>query len=228
MQPYFLPYIGYWQLINYVDKFVIYDNIQYTKKGWINRNKILQNGKASTFTIPLKKDSDYLNIIDRRISPEFNKQSFLSKIKFSYSKSSRSKEILVLMEKIIQNNSSNLFTFIYCSIIQICKFLDIDSSKLIISSEIPVNHNLKSQKKIISICKELKCLEYINPIGGETLYSKSEFKKEGVKLNFLKSNQIVYKQFNNEFLPSLSILDVLMFNDIKKVKEIINNEFLIK
>ena len=54
MQPYFLPYIGYWQLLSAVDQFVVYDNIKYTKKGWINRNRFLRDGTDAVFTIPLK------------------------------------------------------------------------------------------------------------------------------------------------------------------------------
>ena len=223
MQPYFLPYIGYWQLINCVDKFVIYDNVEYTKKGWINRNRLLLNSQPSTFTIPLKKDSDYLSISDRSIAQDFNRKSFLSKVRNSYSKSPNCNHIIPLVEKIINFKSNNLFIFILESINQICNYIDIDFSKIIISSEIPINHDLKAEEKIITICKELNCIEYINPIGGEKLYSKSRFKKEGIKLQFLESNKIIYKQFGCDFIPSLSILDHLMFNDIQKIQNQINN-----
>ena len=223
MQPYFLPYIGYWQLINYVDKFIIYDNIEYTKKGWINRNRLLLNSQPYTFTIPLKKDSDYLTISDREIAQSFNRKSFLSKVKNCYSKSPNFVEVNPVIKKIINSNSSNLFMFILESIRQICNYIDIDFSKIIISSKIPINHDLKSEKKIISICKEIGGTEYINPIGGQKLYSESNFKKENIKLRFLESNKITYKQFDNEFIPFLSILDHLMFNDIDEIKKQVKN-----
>ena len=71
MQPYFLPYIGYLQLLNSVDKFILYDDIEYTKKGWINRNRIVD---GEIITLPLKKDSDYLNVVERRLSDDWRKQ----------------------------------------------------------------------------------------------------------------------------------------------------------
>ncbi len=84
MQPYFVPYLGYFQLISAVDKFVVYDNIEYTKKGWINRNRILINNKDSMLTINLKKSSDFDNVINKEISNEFNRKKVLNKIKTSY------------------------------------------------------------------------------------------------------------------------------------------------
>ena len=81
MQPYFLPYIGYFQLIKSVDKFVVYDNIQYIKNGWINRNRLLQNSKDQYFTLPIKNDSNFLDINDRYISKNFDKKNF-PKIKY--------------------------------------------------------------------------------------------------------------------------------------------------
>ena len=86
MQPYFFPYIGYWQLMNAVDQFVLYDNIQYTKKGWITRNRFLRDGNAIYFSLPIKKDSDYLNICDRYLTDGFEKEAskILRQIKSAY------------------------------------------------------------------------------------------------------------------------------------------------
>ncbi len=75
MQPYFFPYIGYFQLINTVDEFVVYDNIEFTKKGWINRNRILVNGKDEYITLPIKKDSDFLHVKDRFLAETWSKDS---------------------------------------------------------------------------------------------------------------------------------------------------------
>ena len=82
MQPYFLPYIGYWQLMAAVDTFVIYDNIKYTKKGWINRNRMLLNGEAVTFSLPLAKDSDDLDVVQRRLADTFQRAKLLAQLVF--------------------------------------------------------------------------------------------------------------------------------------------------
>ena len=228
MQPYFFPYIGYFQLINSVDEFVIYDNIQYTKKGWINRNRILLNGKDTLFTVPLKKDSDFLDVVNREISKDWikNRVKVLNQIKSSYKKAPFFNDVFPLVEKCIINEESNLFKFIYDSLSYINDFLGI-KTKIIISSSIDMNHELKSKDKVIEICKKLNSDNYINSIGGMELYDKEEFKKSGIELKFIKSNQIVYEQFSDNFIPWLSIIDVMMFNSKDKLNEYLKNYTLI-
>lgn len=226
MQPYFLPYIGYWQLINAVDTFVVYDNIQYTKKGWFNRNRYLQNNKDVFFTIPLKKDSDYLNVNERLISKEFNKTKFLAKFKNAYSKAPYLKESLPVLEEIIMFNDENLFNYNLNSIYKICNFLEINT-KIVVSSSVGIDHSLRAQDKVIAICKVLKANVYINPEGGMELYSKDEFKAEQLDLKFIKSNNIEYKQFDNDFVPWLSIVDLMMFNSREEIQKMLNNYQLI-
>ncbi len=221
MQPYFLPYIGYWQLINAVDSFVIYDNIQYTKKGWFNRNRFLLNGKDSLFTIPLKKDSNFLDVNERIISPDFNKRKLLSQLQNAYAKAPYKKEIMPFIEDIINYQNDNLFQYIYNSVAKIVDFLDINTN-ITVSSTININHEYKSKDKVIALCKALNAKTYINPIGGTKLYNKAEFEENGINLKFIKTNQIEYKQFNNVFVPNLSIIDVLMFNSKEEVKEMLN------
>lgn len=224
MQPYFFPYIGYFQLIRSVDEFVIYDNIEYTKKGWINRNRILMNGKDRLITLPIKKDSDFLNVVDRQISTDWNKErvKLLNQIKSSYNKATYFNEVFPILQNIIMNNKDNLFDFIFDSIISLNKYLDI-KTKMVISSSLSIDHNLKSKYKVIEICKNLKADVYINSIGGVELYDKKEFQSNYIKLNFLKSKPIVYKQFNNDFIQWLSIIDVMMFNSKSKIDEYLNS-----
>lgn len=228
MQPYFMPYIGYFQLINSVDKFVIYDNIQYTKKGWINRNRILVNGKDQLVTLSIKKDSDYLNVVDRELSESWNKDKnkMLNVIKAAYSKAPYFEDSYELISQCLNNPESNLFRFIYDSIILINGYLDI-KTPVIISSTINTNHTLKSQDKVLSLCKSQNADVYINSIGGVSLYDKETFKRHEIELNFIKSNPIQYKQFNNEFVPWLSIIDVLMFNSKEEIKKYLTNYILI-
>jgi hypothetical protein len=228
MQPYFLPYIGYFQLINSVDEFIIYDNIQYTKKGWINRNRILSNGKDHLITLPIKKDSDYLDVVKRELSKswEKDKSKMLNIIKSSYGKSPYFQETFELISKCLNNSEVNLFKFIYDSIVLMNDHLEI-KTPIIISSTIDTDHTLKSQDKVLSLCKEQNADIYINSIGGVELYNKETFKQNNIELNFIKSNPIQYTQFNNEFVPWLSIIDVMMFNSRDQIKEYLNNYTLI-
>jgi len=228
MQPYFLPYIGYWQLINNVDEFVIYDNIQYTKNGWINRNRYLLNEKDCLFTIPLKSDSNNLNIVDRYISENYDKNKLLNKFINCYKKALYFKNNFDIIEEIIRYDENNLFLYNLNSVKLICSYLDI-KTKISISSSINIDHkNLKAQDKVISICKELKSNIYINAIGGIDLYNKNIFEYNGLSLNFIKSNNIEYKQFDKKFVPWLSILDVMMFNSKEDIKNMLNQYQLIE
>lgn len=227
MQPYFLPYIGYFQLLNTVDKYVIYDNIQYTKKGWINRNRILQNGKDLLISIPLEKESDYLDVKERFISEGFDRKKLLNQIRESYRKAPYVETVMPVMEGIINYDDRNLFDFIFNSVEEICRYLNINT-EIIVSSTLNIDHSLKGQDKVIAISKELGATDYYNAIGGQELYNSDDFKKEDINLHFLSSNPIEYKQFNNDFVPWLSILDVMMFNSVDEIKEMLNNYKLVR
>lgn len=228
MQPYFFPYIGYFQLINSVDEFVIYDNIQFTKKGWINRNRILVNGKADYITLPIKKDSHDLNVKQRLLSEtwSFERKKILNRIVESYRKAPQFEQVYPLLENCLNAEISNLFDFIHNSLIETLSYLSI-TTKITISSSIRIDHELKSEIKVLEICKTKKAHTYINSIGGTELYKKDSFESNGIKLQFQESKPINYSQFNNEFIPWLSIIDVLMFNTKEEVRFFLNNYNLI-
>ena len=226
MQPYFFPYIGYFQLMNAVDVFVVYDNIQFTKKGWFHRNRILVNGKDKMFSVPLKKDSDYLDVAQRELADSFDNESqkIIRKIEASYQKAPCYKEVMPLVEECFQRSSGNLFDFIHTSLSLLTQFLQIDT-RIIISSSIDIDHTLKSQDKVLAICKKLNADVYINAIGGQDLYVAEAFRNEEIELHFIKTNPIEYKQFDNEFVPWLSIIDVMMFNSKDRIKEYLNGYY---
>lgn len=228
MQPYFLPYMGYFHLLNSVDEFVIYDNIQYTKKGWINRNRILVNGKDKLISLPLKKGSDYLNVIDRKLSDNWDgeRSKLLNLIKSSYKRSPQYSIVFPIIEKCIQFPDNNLFNFILNSLTQLNLFLEIDT-KVTISSAINIDHTLKSKDKVIAICKNLDATTYINAIGGQELYNVEDFKNHKLDLKFIKSSLLNYKQYKNEFIPWLSILDILFFNEKQDIIKHLNEYTLI-
>lgn len=224
MQPYIFPYIGYYQLINHVDKFVVYDNIQYTKKGWFNRNRILYNNEPQYFTIPIKNGSDYLNVNQRYISETWvkEKNKLLNKIKSSYQKAPYFDKTYSFIESIFSEDSYNLFDFLYSSLIKTCIYISIET-EIIVSSNLKIDHSLKSQDKVLAICKYLNAKTYTNPIGGISLYEKEVFKTENIELSFLQPDLSKYKQLNcNDFISHLSIIDVLMNNSVNDVKKMLN------
>lgn len=218
MQPYFFPYIGYFQLISAVDEFIVYDNIKYTKKGWINRNRILVNGSDTLISIPLKKDSDSLSVVQRELAPDFNKAKLTNQIKNAYIKAPQFSEVYPLIENIIQCEKVNLFEYIFNSIEKICNHLDINT-KFTISSKIEIDHTLKSQDKVIALCKKRGFSVYINPIGGGELYSSDAFESQGIELKFIQNNIRPYTQGRHDFVSHLSIIDVLMHCDKKSIRE---------
>lgn len=227
MQPYFFPYIGYWQLINAVDEFVILDDVNFIMRGYINRNSILLNGKAHLFSIPLEKPSQNKLINETKLNfSTKDKETFLKTITIAYKKTPYYNEVFPLIEKIILNSEVDLTKYIKNSIEIITKYLNIDT-KVLLSSEISKDNNLKAQARIIEINKQLNSNHYINPIGGLELYNKNDFEKEDILLNFLKTNIIAYPQFKNEFISNLSIIDILMFNSKEEIKEMLNDYELI-
>jgi len=224
MQPYFLPYIGYFQLMNAVDEFVVYDNIQYTKKGWINRNRILVDGRDAYITLPLKNDSDYLDVRDRSLAESWGveKNKMLNRIRAAYRKAPYFNSVFPMIEECILFEERNLFAFILHSLQQVKEYLNI-RTPVVISSSLLIDHELKAENKVIAICKARKADAYFNPIGGIQLYSKDRFKEQGLDLHFLKTNDFKYRQFNNDFVPLLSIIDVMMFNAQEEIKEYLDS-----
>ena len=218
MQPYFLPYIGYFQLIASVDKFVIYDNIKYTKKGWINRNRMLQNGADKIFSIPLAKASDRLDIVEREISPDFSRQKLLSQFRGCYLKAPYFEDVWPLIESIVLFQDENLFRYIENSIVLICDYLDIDT-EIIVSSTVAANHDLISQDRVLALCDARGANTYVNASGGMELYSKEIFQQKGINLKFIQSKSFEYAQFNNDFVPWLSVIDVVMYNSVEVIQE---------
>ena len=221
MQPYFFPYLDYWQLINAVDKYVIYDDVNYIKNGWINRNNILLNGKKHLLTIPLDGASPFLLINQIKMTSNFKlKEKLLKTLEQGCKKAPFYHSIYPIIVKMIMRKDLNIAQAIYESIKDITAYLNI-KTELILSSTLVKDNHLKGKDKVIHICHLLDGTEYYNAIGGMELYNTSDFKKNGIDLKFLKMGDVCYRQFNNEFIPSLSIIDVLMFNSIETVQKML-------
>ena len=227
MQPYFFPYIGYFQLIANSDVFVIYDDVNFIKKGWINRNSILVNNTSYLFSMPLQNVSQNKLINEIFISDlDKWKMDLLKTISSSYKKAPFYQDVYPLIEKIISFDELNLAIYIQNSIQNLCAYLNINT-KLIMSSEIVKNNGLKGENKIIDICLQLGATQYVNAIGGFELYTKENFRVKNIDLKFIKSEDIVYQQFKNEFKPWLSIIDVIMFNSVEVTRILLNKFELI-
>ncbi|QLE78824.1 WbqC family protein [Francisella sp. Scap27] len=224
MQPYFFPYIGYWQLINAVDVFVIYDDVNFIKKGYINRNNILLNNKSYRITLGLLGASQ--NKLINEISLGDNRQNLLKTVKQAYSKAPHFHHVYDMLEGVVITEENNLSLFLENLIKSVSNYIGINT-KFIKSSELQKDNSLRGQDKILQICEILGADIYINPVGGRQLYDKKSFSDKKIRLNFIEPSIIKYQQFGEEFHPHLSIIDVLMFNSVGSVKEILNNCILI-
>ncbi len=229
MQPYFFPYIGYFQLINAVDKFIVYDDVNFIKGGWINRNNVLVSKKPFLFTVPLENSSSFIQIDQTRLHSKFYenwKIKFLKSLEQSYKKAPFYNEVFFLIEKILNKDNDFISTLAVESIKEVCNYLDV-KTQIIETSKQYNNKYLNGQDRIISICQLEQAKYYINPIGGIDLYSKEDFKKNDIILNFIKAKPIEYKQFDNRFVSWLSIIDILMFNSKIEVVRMLNEYDLV-
>jgi hypothetical protein len=229
MQPYLFPYIGYFQLMNLADAFVVYDDVQFIKGGWINRNNILVSGNKKMFNLSLKKDSTFANINERFFDEtKFDKEivKFLRTIGQSYSKAPFFKETYNLLEDIFSCKERGLSEFITNSLMKINEYLGIRTS-IKVSSKLSYDKDFKAQERVLALCSSFKPKFYINPIGGVDLYSKETFKQNDIKLNFLRTQDINYAQFNKDFEPNLSIIDVMMFNSVESIQDMMTKFELI-
>lgn len=224
MQPYFLPYIGYYQLINAVDVFVYYDDVNFIKQSWINRNRILLNGSEFLFTLELKGASSFKKIMEIEVGKNRNK--LLKTFSYAYKNAPNFKHLEPLLYSIFTSTENNLSKYIIQTQEYILKYLGI-KTKIFLSSEIEKNNLLKGQDKVINICKNLGANIYINSIGGQELYSKQSFHDSGILLKFLRPILLNYKQFNRENISFLSIIDIMMFNRVDLINKMLENYILI-
>ncbi len=233
MQPYFFPYLGYFQLIHAVDKFILYDNLNYIKWGWVNRNRVVLQGKPTFFIVPILGKSSFKKIRDTRVDIKNEvrwKKKILNLMVSGYKKTSCFDEIYPLIEKIINTDAEYLTDINGSSIKQISEFLGISTQittdisnyeileKNLNKSDSDINTFYLHEQKLsdtktiraICICKNEQADIFVNAIGGQTIYDKNIFKKNGIDLYFLNSLSYAYRQNSEEFLPSMSIIDVLM------------------
>jgi hypothetical protein len=195
--------------------------VNFIKAGWINRNKILMNGEGKMINLQVHNSSPnkLINEVGVLGNPIYNKK-LLKTLETCYKKAPHYEDVFPVIESIITLDEKNLDRYLEFLIRRVSEYLSIDT-ELIVSSTIFKNNELRGQDKVIEICKVLGADEYINAIGGQALYSPEDFAAQGIQLKFLKTGDIKYQQFMNEFVPNLSIIDVMMFNSLEEVKKML-------
>lgn len=209
MQPYLLPYIGYFQLIGASQIFVFHDDAQYIKGGWINRNRIPGDDMVSWITLPVARGAHQSPINQRRYRLEpANVRRFLNRIEASYRHARQFKVIFPLIREIMSFELDNVSLFNEHAVKRIASHLGF-SPEFRRSSELEKDQTARGQRRVIDICLQVGATRYINPIGGVNLYEAEEFARDGIELCFLEPTLSSYRQV---VAPPLSIIDILMFN----------------
>lgn len=212
MQPYFFPYIGYFQLIAASDVFVLHDDVQYIKGGWVNRNRILLNGESRMITFPVQKGAYDLPINARSyVDDKQARRDILNLVRQAYAKAPCYGQVFPMVEELLEYPDRNIAHFNENLIRRICDFVGI-STRIITSSGMEKDDSLAGEPRVIEICKRLGATDYTNPIGGTELYHQSAFQDAGITLRFLEARNERYEQCGGTWVPFLSIIDVLMFN----------------
>ncbi|WP_236636563.1 WbqC family protein [Exiguobacterium sp. SH0S2] len=222
MQPYYFPYLGYFQLMAAVDTFVILDDVQFIKGGWIHRNTILLEGKTKPILMPVEHMSQ-LRLINEhdRVLDSKQRHSQLRLIRHAYQRAPHFDDVMPMVERIMKDEERNVAAYLGSLLSEVRDYVGLDTS-IVYSSELTNDKNTKCEHLVLSICEHLDADHYINAIGGTALYDKAMFAEAGVELDFIKMDPVTYRQFNEPFTPNLSIIDVLMFNSKPKVRELLN------
>jgi hypothetical protein len=223
MQPYIFPYLGYFQLIQSVDVFVFYDDVNFIKRGWVNRNKILIQNQEKLISFPCIKASQNKLINDVEVDLE-NKayKKLLNSIYYAYKKAPYFEEVMPLITEVFKSDSKNIADLCIASIKMVRDYLSLSTELKRSSEEFTATQNLPAADRLIAISKKIGAEIYINSLGGKALYTKGYFAKNQLNLEFLQPKLPEYEQFSEPFIPSLSIIDVLMFNSKQDVLKMLS------
>ncbi len=230
MQPYLFPYIGYFQLVKAVDTFVFFDDVNFIKRGFIHRNTISANGKRLMFSLPLSGASQNMRIKDVEIHQgQYEKwwKKFQHTLKMNYASAPFFDQVMAIVHAVLDKPPKSISAHAAKSIELVSEYLGLTKT-FKFSSEIDYSKECSAQEKILSICEQLGAREYVNPIGGSELYQKEIFDAQGTTLYFLKSTETEYPQKTTEFLATLSILDVLMYNEVTNINDMLLNHKLLQ
>lgn len=228
MQPYFFPYIGYWQLLNHVDRFVIYDDVNYIKRGWINRNRILINGDPKLLVIPLRDASQNKAICDHVIDESAAwRAKMLRSVDNAYRRAPYFSDAFPVINSIISCDTADLAAFLKNGLVTLSDYLGI-TTQIVSTSRGYDNAGLLGQGRIMDICNQENCDSYVNLEGGRALYDSKDFDAAGLSLEFLSTNRLSYAQRADSFTENMSIVDVLMAVGREGVRELLPNFSLVE
>ena len=233
MQPYFFPYIGYWQLMNAVDEYLIVDDVNYMKNGYINRNRILVNGEPFNFGFPVRKASQNKLICEHETGiDEATVEKLLATLKSSYTKAPNFEEVYEHVKEVLEfglkEEGRNLAAFLDNANRLTAKKLGIETPIYRTSIDVPLDGEYRRENLVLAYCRKRNADEYINAIGGTKLYFQNFFRENGVVLKFIHTNEdISYKQNRDDFVPNLSIIDVMMYCSPEQIKELLGAYTLI-
>jgi len=230
MQPYLFPYIGYFQLLHAVDRFVLYDDVAYIKQGWINRNRILINGAAAYITIPLKHASSHRLICEIETDDSAQNRCWnaklLKSVSNAYRRAPQFAMVFPLLEEVFSAAVPLVGDVARAGIEAVARVLHI-RTPLVRSSTAHPDAGATGARRVIDICRAEGATEYINPIGGTALYDARTFRDAGLELRFLRTRPLSYPQFRDPFVANLSIIDVLMFNPPDVVRDLLDQYDLV-
>lgn len=250
MQPYFFPYLGYFQAIAAVDKYILYENLNYITEGWMSRNRILVKNQNEIYikaNVQSKSSNKKISEIEL-VQNDFWKKKLIKSIDLNYRGSEFFDEIFPIVCKLILTEQKFLYEYNAQIIKEICLYLNISTQ--IVSNN--VNYEMmerelnkidckdystfnylsktkpiKKVARVIEMCRIENADVFINAIGGKELYDKNEFKEYGIELFFIETKSYYYKQFSESFFPHLSIIDVLMHNGKEGTKKLLTNYNLV-
>ncbi|MCZ2126839.1 MAG: WbqC family protein [Anaerolineales bacterium] len=228
MQPYLFPYIGYFHLIDASHLFVFYDDVNYITNGWINRNRILLNGKDFLFTVPISKASQNCLVNETALAINDSwKKKFQQTMRQAYGKAPYFSQVESLVCDAFAQDYDSVSDLAIRSVVNVYQYLNLPFNYVKSSVCSPETKGIGKAERLIAIAKQQGYHSYVNAAGGKALYDKEFFRNHGIELGFIESASVQYKQFSNPFVPSLSIIDVLMFNDPKSVQTLLKSYAII-
>jgi hypothetical protein len=226
MQPYFFPYLGYFQLLAHVDVFVVYDDTQYVKQSWINRNRILERGVATYLTLPVAAGSHRQLICEKRLhEPRYHQPKLLGRIRHAYHAAPHLDSMSAVLEPLFPGEDETVASF-NVRVLRALQELLALRTRLVLASERAYPRRGSAQERVIRICLEEGGARYVNPIGARSLglYDQATFTAAGLELSYLSTNaDIRYDQSGGPFVLDLSVIDVLMFNSPAQTRELLDH-----
>lgn len=227
MQPYFFPYLGYFQLINLTEKWIVFDDVNYIKRGWMNRNRVLKPERQDWqyLRFPVEKFSRGTKIKDIKIKNNENwKSKIIRQLEHYEDVAPYYNETINVIKGAFNTDTESLTKLNSRCLEKVCDFLKIEFSYSISSQN---NYDYSdvdnSDEWALEISKQENADMYINPIGGKDFFEPRKYRDNDIEIKFLKIGDIKYSQKNSEFISNLSIIDVMMFNSRKEIKDMLNN-----